>query len=263
MSAEDPTPSAASPRPRSRLVKSNRRQALLFAALTLILTVATVWGGRTWLRHSETLSFAVGDAGSLEARFAARLAAVLRNNNSKLRLTIVPNADSAKALALFDRRQADLAVLRTDAKIPSRARALAVLEHDLVLLISPGNKPIKSLAELKKRKIAVVADGEGSAAFVRTVLEIPDGAEATSRVQLAPANSTFDGLLAPGGFGAVVVDRARLEGHQGQELRTIRQTRRIYRECDRGGENARQKKSRHFRGNPGQGHAGLVARDSG
>ena len=204
MSAEDPTPSAASPRPRSRLVKSNRRQALLFAALTLILTVATVWGGRTWLRHSETLSFAVGDAGSLEARFAAKLATVLRNNNSKLRLKIVPNADSAKALALFDRRQADLAVLRTDAKIPSRARALAVLEHDLVLLISPGNKPIKSLAELKKRKIAVVADSESSAAFVRTVLEIPDGADATSRVQLVPANSPFDRLLAPGGFGAVV-----------------------------------------------------------
>ena len=33
---------------------------------------------------------------------------MLKNNNSKLRLKIVPNADSAKALAQFDRRQADL-----------------------------------------------------------------------------------------------------------------------------------------------------------
>ena len=54
---------------------------LLFAALTLILTVATVWGGRIWLRNSETLIFAVGDANSLEARFAAKLAAVLKNNS--------------------------------------------------------------------------------------------------------------------------------------------------------------------------------------
>jgi hypothetical protein len=138
MSAEVPTPDA--PPARSRVVSSNRRQVLLFAALTLILTVVTVWGGRTWLRNSETLIFAVGDANSLDARFAAKLAAVLKNSSSRLRLKIVPNVDSARALAQFDRRQADLAVLRTDAKVPPCVRALAILEHDVLLLISPGGK---------------------------------------------------------------------------------------------------------------------------
>ena len=204
MSAEVPTPQAERPPERSRVVRSNRQQMLLFAVLTLILTIATVWGGRIWLRNSETLIFAVGDANGVEARFAARLVTVLKNNNSRLRLKIVPNADSAKALAQFDRRQADLAVLRTDAKVPPRARALAILEHDVLLLISPGNKKIKSLAELKKKKIAVLADGDNAAAFVRNVLEIADGPDATSRVQMAPPNSTLDKLFAPGGFGAVV-----------------------------------------------------------
>ena len=147
MSAEVPTPHAETQPTRSRVVGSNRTQVLLFAALTLILTVATVWGG-IWLRNSETLIFAVGDANSLEARFAAKLAAVLKNNSSRLRLKIAPNADSAKALALFDHRKADLAMLRTDAKVPSRARALAILEHDVMLLISPGSNKIKSIAEL-------------------------------------------------------------------------------------------------------------------
>src|SRR3984893_3495676 len=124
------TPGTGKPPAHSQVVRSNRWQMLLFAALTLILTVATVWGARIWLRNSETLIFAVGDANSLEARFAARLATVLKNTNSRLRLKIVPNPDSAKALAQFDHRQADLAVLRTDAKIPPRARALAILEHD-------------------------------------------------------------------------------------------------------------------------------------
>jgi TRAP-type uncharacterized transport system substrate-binding protein len=191
------------PPTRSRVVRNNRRQMLLFAALTLILTAATVWGGRTWLKNSETLIFAVGDANSLEARFATKLAAVLKSNNSKLRLKIVPNTDSAKALAQFDHRQADLAVLRTDAKVPPRARALAILEHDVLLLISPGNKKIKSLAELKKKKIAILADGN-SAAFVRNILEISDSSDAASRVQMAPPNSTFDKLLASGGYGAVI-----------------------------------------------------------
>src|SRR6202045_2394944 len=108
------TPFAGKPPARSQVVRSNRRQVLLFAVLTLILTIATVWGGRIWLRNSETLVFAVGDANSDEARFAAKLATVLKNNFSRLRIKIEPNADGAKALALFDRRQADLTVLRTD-----------------------------------------------------------------------------------------------------------------------------------------------------
>ena len=41
-------------------------------------------------------------------------------------------------------------MLRTDAKVP--ARALAILDHDLVLLLSPGLKKIKSLEDLKKQK---------------------------------------------------------------------------------------------------------------
>src|ERR1700687_3251958 len=105
MSAEVPMPNAENPPLRSQVVRTNRRQVLLFAALTLILTVATVvWGGRTWLRNSETLVFAVGDANGVEARFAAKLAAVLNNANSRLRLKIVSDTDSAKALAQFDRR---------------------------------------------------------------------------------------------------------------------------------------------------------------
>src|SRR6266852_6616318 len=182
MSAEVPTPNAEKPPARSRV--SNRRQMLLFVALTLIL--------------------AAGDANGVEARFADKLATVLNNNPSKLRLKIVTNGDSGKALAQFDRRQADLAVLRTDAKVPPRARALAILEHDVLLLLSPPNKKIKSLAELKKKKIAVLADGDHNAAFVRKILEISDNPDAASAVQLAPPNSPFDKLFAPGGYGAAI-----------------------------------------------------------
>ncbi len=202
MSAEVPTPNAERPPARPRV--SNRRQMLLFFALTLILTVATVWGGRIWLRNSESLIFAAGDANGVEARFAEKLATVLNNNPSKLRLKIVINSDSGKALAQFDRRQADLAVLRTDAKVPPRARALAILEHDVLLLLSPPNKKIKSLAELKKKKIAVLADGDHNAALVRKMLEISDNPDAASAVQLAPPNSPLDKLFAPGGYGAAI-----------------------------------------------------------
>ncbi len=184
MSAELPTPPAEKPRKRKSGVKSNSAQILLFVTLTVILTIAAVWGGRIWLKNSETLVFAVGDPTSPEARFAARLAAVLKNNTSRLQLKIVSNPDSAKALAQFDRREANLAVLRTDAKIPAHARSLAILDHDVVLLLSPGGKKIKTVAELRKKKIAVMADSDSGATFVRNVLEIPDGANGISPVQI-------------------------------------------------------------------------------
>jgi TRAP-type uncharacterized transport system substrate-binding protein len=203
MSAEASTPQPDLPRRRLRVVKSNRSQILLFSILTLILTAATVWGGRAWVRNSETLVFAVGEANGPEARFAARLATVLKTNSSRLRLKIVPNGDNAKALAQFDRKDANLAILRTDAKIPPRARTVAILDHDVMLLISPGGKKIKTIADLKKKKIAVLADSESSVTFVRTILELSETPDAATRVQMAPPGSTLDRLFASG-FGAVV-----------------------------------------------------------
>jgi TRAP-type uncharacterized transport system substrate-binding protein len=203
MSADAATPHPEMPRRRSRVVKSNKTQILLFSILTLLLTAAVVWGGRAWLRNSETLVFAVGDASGPEARFAARLATVLQNNSSRLRLTIVPNGDNAKALSQFDRKDANLAILRADARIPPRARSVAILERDLFLLISPGGRKIKTIADLKKKKIAVIADSESSVALVRNILELADNPDAATRVQMAPPGSNFDKLFASG-FGAVI-----------------------------------------------------------
>lgn len=209
MSAEVPTPSSDTRRSRPPLLNSNRKQVVLFAALTLLLTIATVWGGRIWLRNSETLTFAVGETNGLEARFAAKLAAMLKATSSRLEIKIIRNVDNTKALAQFERKLADLAVLRTDAKIPPRARSIAILEHDVFMLISPGDKKIKSLAELKKKKIALLTSFSNNLAFVRKVLDIPEGSDASSRLQLAPVNSTLDRLFTSGGYGAVIaVDHA-------------------------------------------------------
>jgi TRAP-type uncharacterized transport system substrate-binding protein len=205
MSAEVPTPSPDRAGSRAPFLNSNRRQVMLFVLLTLALTAATVWGGRIWLTNSETLTIAVGEASGVEARFANKLAAMLKATSSRLRLKIMPNSDNGRALGQFDRKLAELAVLRTDAKIPPRARSIAILEHDVLMLLSPGDKKIKSLAELKKKKIAMLTSGNANLAFIRSVLEIPEGSDAASRLQLAPPNSTLEKLFAPGAYGAVIV----------------------------------------------------------
>src|SRR6202012_4072366 len=145
-----------------------------------------------------------GDASGPEARFAARLAAMLKASSSRLQLRIIPSADNTKTIAQFDRKLAALAVLRTDGRTPPRARSLAVLEHDVLILFSPGDKKITSLAELKKKKTALLTSSGNNLAFVRNVLDISDGSDASSRLQVAPPNSTLDKLLASGNYGAVI-----------------------------------------------------------
>jgi TRAP-type uncharacterized transport system substrate-binding protein len=204
MSVEAPIPPAGK-RKRTRIIKSNRVQILLFVVLTLVLTGAAVWGARVWLKNSETLVFAVGDPAGPEARFAERLAAMLKNNFSRFKVKIVTNADNAKALAQFDRREANLAVLRTDAKVPSRARVVAVLDHDLVLVFSPSGKKIKSLADLKKKKIAIIAENDSGAAFIRNILELSDGTATTPLVQVVSPGTPVDKLFTAGVAAVVTI----------------------------------------------------------
>jgi len=204
MSEEAPIPPVGK-RKRTRIIKSNRVQIFLFVLLTLVLTVATVWAARIYLKNSETLVFAVGDPNGQEARFANKLATMLKNNYSRFKVKIVSNGDNAKALAQFDRNEANLAVLRTDAKVPPRARAVAVLDHDLLLALSPGGKKIKSAADLKKKKVAIIADNESSASFIRSILELTDNSATAPIIQVVPTGSPIDKLFASGFAAAIAI----------------------------------------------------------
>ena len=199
---------------RSRVVEDNRTQIILFCILTVILTAATVWAGRVWLRNSETVVFAVGDVNGPEARFAARLAAVLKNNSSRLRLKIAPNADNAKALALFDRREANLAVLRTDAQSPAACAGAARSSITIwCWCLAPAARRSSRVADLKKKKVVVLADSENSVSFVRTALQLADSPDAPPGVRMAPPNAGLDKLFASR-LWRHHRDRARLEDHQ-------------------------------------------------
>ena len=183
---------------------SNRKQVLLFVIATLVLTVVTVWAARVWFRHTSTLTFAVASEAGVEAKFAAKLASVLQANNSSLRLKIEKNSDSDKALATFDRKQADLAIMRTDQKVPGRARAIAILDKDLVLLLSPKGKKLTNLEALKGKKIAILGNDDRNEAFIRRALSSYDIANPRTSLQTVPAASAIDKLLAPNGFAAVI-----------------------------------------------------------
>lgn len=191
------------PLPRRRRL-GNKSQILLFALLTVLLTGLTVWGTRVWFKRSDNLTIAVGDPSGIEARFAAKLSAVLTASGSRIRLTPVASPDGGKAMTRFDRRQADLAILRTDMKVPSRARAIAVLDRDVVLLISKKAK-VKTLAALRSQKIAVRGPDDANETLLKGVLAPYDTAATPFRIQTVAADAPLDKLFGAEGFGAVVI----------------------------------------------------------
>jgi TRAP-type uncharacterized transport system substrate-binding protein len=184
---------------------SNRKQVALFVIATLVLTAATIWAARVWFRNTSTLTFAIAADNGVEARFAAKLANVLAANNASLRLKIDRNIDSDKALSAFDRKQADLAVLRTDQKVPGRARAVAVLDKDLVLLLSPKGKKIANLEALKGKKIAILGNDDRNESFFRRAVSAYDIANPRTSLHTVPTTSAIDKLLAPNAFAAVIM----------------------------------------------------------
>jgi TRAP-type uncharacterized transport system substrate-binding protein len=184
---------------------SNRKQVILFVVATLVLTAVTIWAARVWFRNTSTLTFAVAADNGVEARFANKLANVLAANNSSLRLKIDKNTDSDKALSVFDRKQADLAILRTDQKVPGRARAVAVLDKDLVLLLSPKGKKITNLEALKGKKIAILGNDDRNESFFRRAVSAYDIANPRTSLQTVPTTSAIDKLLAPNAFAAVIM----------------------------------------------------------
>lgn len=187
--------------PRRRRL-GNRSQILLFILLTVILTGLTVWGTRVWYKRSDTLTIAVGDPNGIEARFAAKLSAVLANSGTRIRLTSIASPDGGKAMTRFDRREADLAILRTDGKVPSRARAIAILDRDVVLLLSKKAK-VKTVAGLKGQKIAVRGTDDSNETLLKSVLAPYDTAATPFRFQTVGVDIPLEKLLLTD-FSAVV-----------------------------------------------------------
>lgn len=182
----------------------NRTQILIFAALTLVLTAVAVFGISYWIRNPTPLTFAVGPESGVEAQFAAKLATVLKSESSKLRVVSVPNADTDKMVSRFDRRQADLTLIRTDAKAPARARAVSILETDVMLFIGPKGSRLKNLTGFAGKKIAVLGDDDRNEKFLRQLLAMYNVSTAKTTIQTVPSNSDVEKLLAPGANSVVV-----------------------------------------------------------
>jgi TRAP-type uncharacterized transport system substrate-binding protein len=185
----------------------NRTKILLLMISTLALTALAVGVAGYWYYRPAIITMATGHEGSPEHRFAVRLAEVLVNNRASIRLHLLAGETASQNLTRFAQHEADLVVVRTDERrIPPSARAIAILEEEVMLLITPPRSKFKSLADMERRRTVVVGRDGRNEAFVRRLLEQYKHDPRLIDIRTVRPDALLDQLLAPGsGIDLVVV----------------------------------------------------------
>ena len=178
---------------------SNRHQKILFVLLTLAITAGGV-GLAVFLAKPTQLVFAVPDTTGPEFQFATKLAGLAQNSRT-FKIVVSPGDAAALPAVRLGQGKADLAILRADGRVPPSARAVAVLEHDVILLIAPKGAKLKSLSSIKGRRIVVLGANPRDVVLTRQLLAVfdPGGSQIDERPR-----SELASLLETGGQIVIV-----------------------------------------------------------
>jgi TRAP-type uncharacterized transport system substrate-binding protein len=164
---------------------------------TLIVVVGGTLAASYWLYKPRVLVFAAGPEGSAYYRFAQKLAETVATNSRSIRIVVQPTETSLAAITRLGKLDADIAIGRTDQKFPTTARTIAVLEHDVVVLVAPKASKITSLASLRGRKVAVTGPDGQNEAFAKRLFEAMQIPHTAYSLQTVPPDMRFDRLIGP------------------------------------------------------------------
>ena len=157
-----------------------------------------------------TLTVAVGPAGGENFHIMQTLAQQFARERTSVRLRIVVSEGGpAESAAAIDSRNADIAVVRGDLGIPANGQVVAILRHNVVMLVVPaasarapkdGHKPkpvkIEKLEQLAGHRIGIVSRADANMQVLDVILRqygIPE-----TKVQVIP--------LDPNDVGAAIRD---------------------------------------------------------
>ncbi len=153
----------------ARKTMSRRWIALLAVGLLLIAAAVLAYRLSTFV---VTYSVAVGPAESEDAKLVSRFAAHLVETGSYYRIHSMPALGPIDAAAKLQRGEADLAVIRGDANLPTDGRAIALLQKSKVILaVAPARREIKGIAGLAGRTIAVTEPFAANRELLKRILQ--------------------------------------------------------------------------------------------
>jgi TRAP-type uncharacterized transport system substrate-binding protein len=138
------------------------------AVFTLLAGSIALW---LYFSMPRTLRVAVGPANSEQVRFMHNVARAMIDTRQPFRLDLRTNNGTIDSSHALDRRQADIAILRSDDPTSSEARSIAVLQKRSIIIVSRKDSNISSLADLHGRSAAVIAgDSDSNLPLIERIL---------------------------------------------------------------------------------------------
>ncbi|MFG3599751.1 TAXI family TRAP transporter solute-binding subunit [Micromonospora chersina] len=156
-------------------VRGRRRTAAPLALLLLL--VAGLTGCRDEPSEPVRIRIATGSPTAVYHAFGQSLAALLNRELPGVRASVVVTAASAQNVRLVGAGEAELGFTQADVLPPHAPEhptvlAVARVYDDLLHLVTTAGGPVRTLADLRGRRVSVGADGSGTEVTATRLLSV-------------------------------------------------------------------------------------------
>jgi len=158
----------------------------LVAGIFILVAGAGLFAWR-WYSRPTTLTIAVGSLDGEASRVVSALASKLAQQKAPVRLAMVEAGSALDAANTFSSGKVDLAVVRGDVGDLSKAQAVAIVAHAVVLLVAPPGSAITDMASLKRATVGVIGV-DGNKRLIKIL---------TDEYDLTRSGVTFKNLAPP------------------------------------------------------------------
>ncbi len=131
------------------------RPLLLVVAGILLLAAAGLATYRYILPHVD-LRVTTGVSGGPANRLVGAFTAAMAVQHPRVRIQPVQVPDLAASAKAIETNSADLAIIRTDAAVPSNGATIAILRRDVVALVVPAKSSIDKFSGLANETVGLV-----------------------------------------------------------------------------------------------------------
>ncbi len=131
------------------------RPALLTVAALLLIAAASLALVRFVSPHAN-LRIADGPPGGPGHRLIDAFASTLTQKYPRLVIERVATPDLAASAKAIETKEANLAIIRSDAAVPANGATIAILRRDVVAVVTPAKTQIEKIPDLSGKAIGLV-----------------------------------------------------------------------------------------------------------